>query len=193
MSEALQNVTPEEALDTVEPDRYSSHRQRRVSVRMNNFLRAYNDQCGNISAACVRAGISRRSVYRWLEGELPIYKQFQHRLRKLKPDEKLIDAAEQTIMAAINKGDLTAAIFTLKSKGKHRGWSERPDVPANPPTATGSGTLSTIADLRAMIEKRANEKRITFADELNNFLHYFGHKIPPAMRDELIAAKNDFR
>jgi hypothetical protein len=98
---------------------------RRVSLRMSAFLREYESQCGNISAACALTGISRRTYYRWMNGLAAIHIRFQSKVKKILPGEKLIDAAEHTIMKAIAEGDVTAAIFTLKTKGRSRGWGER--------------------------------------------------------------------
>lgn len=42
--------------------------------------------------------------------------------------ERNLDAAEGKVLEAIKDGNLTAAIFYLKTKGKHRGYSERHQV-----------------------------------------------------------------
>jgi hypothetical protein len=39
--------------------------------------------------------------------------------------ETTLDVAESTLLTAMQKGNLTAAIFYLKTKGKHRGYVER--------------------------------------------------------------------
>ena len=51
-------------------------------------------------------------------------------LQKLEADiiERNLDAAEGTVLASIKDKNLTAAIFYLKTKGKHRGYSERHQV-----------------------------------------------------------------
>ena len=42
--------------------------------------------------------------------------------------EQLIDLAESKLVDAINVGNLTAIMFYLKTKGKHRGYTERHQV-----------------------------------------------------------------
>lgn len=92
------------------------------------FLKAYEAYGGNITKACQIAGIHRRTFYRWQESTTRINLKFQKRLAAIRPDDILIDAAELTIASAINDGDVDAAKFTLKTKGRKRGWSEKPDV-----------------------------------------------------------------
>lgn len=101
---------------------------RRSALRMNNFIRKYEELCGNISATCAVTGVSRRTYYRWIQGNAPIHRRFQKKIAKIIPGEKLVDAAEAVLLHHLNNKDLTAAIFTSKTKGKHRGWSEKPDV-----------------------------------------------------------------
>lgn len=97
---------------------------RRAVLRMNAFVREYERLCGNVSATCERTGISRRTYYRWMNGDARIYRRFQKKILKILPGEKLVDAAECSIMELIAKRDVAATIFTLKTQGKHRGWAE---------------------------------------------------------------------
>ena len=45
--------------------------------------------------------------------------------------EQIVDLAESKLVDAINNGNLTAIMFYLKTKGKHRGYSERHEVGGN--------------------------------------------------------------
>ena len=45
--------------------------------------------------------------------------------------EHVIDLAELKLVEAINAGNLTAIMFYLKTKGKHRGYTERHEVGGN--------------------------------------------------------------
>ena len=42
--------------------------------------------------------------------------------------ERNLDLAESGLLDAINKGNLTAIMFYLKTKGKHRGYAERHQI-----------------------------------------------------------------
>lgn len=42
--------------------------------------------------------------------------------------ESLLDMAEGKLFDQVNKGNITAIIFTLKTLGKHRGYVERQEV-----------------------------------------------------------------
>lgn len=155
---------------------------RRVQIRMSEFLRQYEECFGNISMACSRSGVSRKTYYAWMNSESKLCKRFQRRILKILPGEKVLDAAEGSIMQAILKGDVTASIFTLKTKGRHRGWAERPDmIPAELQKIYGS----QIAEIRGLVEKRAQEKGIPFVEELANYLSYFGEKLPEEISEEL--------
>lgn len=71
-------------------------------------------------------GINRRTIYRWLDSTTRVNRRFQKRIEQTRPADLLVDAAEQTIASTIASGDVPASIFTLKTKGKHRGWTEKP-------------------------------------------------------------------
>jgi transposase-like protein len=102
---------------------------RRVVRLMNLFIREYERQGGNISATCHAVGISRRAYYRWINGTRPVHRQFQKKIARVNPRELLVDVAESVLMHHLTvEKDLTAAIFTAKTQGRHRGWSERPEV-----------------------------------------------------------------
>lgn len=108
------------------PPHFRKNSSQSINIRMNRFLRAFEQVCGNVSASCQMSGIDRRTYYRWIDPnfDAPIYRRFRKKLARIKPEEKLVDAAEFTIAGALAKGDVTAAIFTLKTRGRHRGWIE---------------------------------------------------------------------
>ena len=93
--------------------------------RMNRFLRAYEMNGGNVTLSAAQAGVSRRAFYRWAKGNLPIHHQFRKKLDRIKPDEVIVDRAEAAMMHNLNDNNVVAAIFTLKTKGRSRGWAEQ--------------------------------------------------------------------
>ena len=92
------------------------------------FLKAYEANMGNVTIACRMAGICRQTYYRWLESPTRINQKFRQQLKRLRPEERLIDEAEFTVARGLAEGNMLAAIFTLKTRGRHRGWSERPET-----------------------------------------------------------------
>jgi len=89
--------------------------------RKEKFLEALREAKGNVSLACEISGIPRRTYYNWLKNE-----KFKSEVDKI--SEEAIEFVENKLMERIEKGDLGAIIFFLKTKGKHRGWSERLEV-----------------------------------------------------------------
>lgn len=150
--------------------------------RMLALLRKIEHHNGNISLACASLGMQRRTYYRWLYGELPLHRRFQRLLAQIKPVERRVDAAEAVIDHHLGEKNLIAAMFTLKSQGKHRGWSERPDVEAQTNTAEVQAELEK---LRSLIESRAQAKGITFQDELKVYLSIFGESLPEQIGEKL--------
>lgn len=97
------------------------------------FLDAYEKAFGNISQACKMAGIDRTTFYAWKNDA-----KFQEQLAQVQPQERFVDFAEDALVKKISKGDTTAIIFALKTKGKHRGYVERNEL-----TGKDGGPLET--------------------------------------------------
>lgn len=92
------------------------------------FLKAYELSFGNISESCRAAGITRGTFYRWANSPTRVNERFRERLDKLKPHEARIDFLEAAHTALVKRGDTAAVIFGLKTQGRNRGWSERPET-----------------------------------------------------------------
>lgn len=93
--------------------------------KQDEFLHFFEETCGNVSATCELINIDRGTFYNWQKGERPEDIVFQQRIREIRADERFIDVAEATLLQKIREGDVPSTIFTLKTKGRHRGWSER--------------------------------------------------------------------
>lgn len=93
-----------------------THKKR--SRLQNDFLKAYKASAGNVSHACEKIGISRNCFYEWKKN----FPEFNERF--VEAEESLIDLVETKLMKAINDDNVTATIFFLKTKGKHRGYVE---------------------------------------------------------------------
>ena len=84
-----------------------------------HFIKAYAEQKGFISEVCKAVGISRQTFYRWKNKD----KTFCEIVEDI--EEGLIDFVESKLFTRIEKEDITAIIFFLKTKGKGRGYVER--------------------------------------------------------------------
>ena len=90
----------------------------KFTKRQKKFLEALDEVGGNITAACMKAGIkSRNTVYEWMKKE-----DFKAAVDAI--NEASIDYVESKLMTAIQQDNITAIIFYLKTKGKKRGYVE---------------------------------------------------------------------
>ena len=91
------------------------------------FLKALGSNLGHITDACKSANIHRRTYYSWIEKD----KDFKDECDSVQ--ESLIDLAENHLLQKIKKGDITAIIFYLKTKGKKRGYDEKHQIELHKP------------------------------------------------------------
>lgn len=119
--------------------------QRRVSV--TQIKAALKASAGNVTEAARALGISRSALYQRINNSAELQAAL------VDAREELVDLAESALRKRIQRGDITAIIFTLKTLGKARGYVERqehsgPDggaltirvVYADEPSTTGEDT-----------------------------------------------------
>lgn len=87
--------------------------------RRKIFLEVMHKKAGNVSEACAAVGIDRSTYYHWRKR----YPEFQEAVEEV--NEFLVDFTESKLFGKIQGDNLTAMIFFLKCKGKHRGWVEK--------------------------------------------------------------------
>ena len=87
-----------------------------------DFLKVFEASAGNITNSCKKIGIERKTYYNWINKD----KIFKEKVEAIQ--DGLLDFAETMLMKKIKDGDNTSLIFFLKTKGKHRGYSERFEV-----------------------------------------------------------------
>jgi AcrR family transcriptional regulator len=81
------------------------------------MLEAIKGSGGDISEVAKRLGCARSTVYRYLDRYPAVYEALEEER------EVLLDIAEYGLMKRVEDGDLRAIIFTLKTKGKDRGYT----------------------------------------------------------------------
>ena len=68
--------------------------------------------------------MDRSTYYKWLKED----EDFKIEVESVEPKELFLDFTESKLVEKINTGDTTAIIFTLKTKGKSRGYIERKEI-----------------------------------------------------------------
>lgn len=107
------------------------------------------DHLGNITAVAKALGISRQSIYKRMAKE-PLLRDAQ-----ADASERMVDVAEAALIGQIKKGNTAAIIFTLKTKGKRRGWVERTEVTG----AEGGAIEIDVDELERKIARLAESAR----------------------------------
>lgn len=94
----------------------------KLEVPQIAMLTALKLNSNNISVSCKQIKIARQTHYDWINNN-EIYKQAYHDIT-----ESVIDYVESSLLKNIKDGNVTAQIFFLKTKAKHRGYVERTEV-----------------------------------------------------------------
>jgi hypothetical protein len=90
----------------------------------DEVIRALRKYKGAVHLAAEKLGVSARTMWRYIRR----WKDVRAVLREERG--KFLDVAEGKLRAAVNKGNLGAIMFTLKTLGKRRGYVERTEVTA---------------------------------------------------------------
>lgn len=85
------------------------------------FLKSYFETLGNISEACKKIGVVRRTYYDWMEEE-----QFKNKFQDI--TESFDDGIETTIRALATSGDKDLLKFWASRKMKKRGFTEKQEI-----------------------------------------------------------------
>jgi len=83
------------------------------------MLESLKKNLGNVSLATKEVGIDRTTHYNWMKKD----KKYKKAVNEM--DDFVLDFAENALFKNINKGNVTAQIFYLKTKGKKRGYVEQ--------------------------------------------------------------------
>ena len=93
--------------------------KKRLTKKQKYFIEIIKNTMGNVSLACTKLGISRRTYYNWFN----LNDTFAELVDDIR--EKNIDFAESQLLSNIREGKETSLIFYLKTIGKDRGYVER--------------------------------------------------------------------
>lgn len=93
--------------------------------RKQKFMMALVQSLGVVHPACIDADVPRATYSMWMKKD----PEFAAAVREVQ--EIALDFAETSLHDQIRSGNTNATIFYLKTKGKHRGFTERIDVNTN--------------------------------------------------------------
>lgn len=103
-----------------------------MDLKKKYFLKALSKAYGIIAPACNAVGISRNTYYRWYHGD----KEFREKADEI--SETQVDFVESKLMQMIESSDASSIIFYLKTKGKHRGYSDKAQQTVPDPLSSDS-------------------------------------------------------
>ena len=90
-----------------------------TDILKKQLVEALEKSLGVVTSACKVVGLHRSTFYEWYKND----EQFQKEVDSIQ--DIALDFAESKLHKQIEKGDTTATIFYLKTKGKKRGYIER--------------------------------------------------------------------
>jgi hypothetical protein len=90
--------------------------------RKLNFINLYKESACNTAYCLGQTGMTRRSLNRWIQND----PEFKEALNDVQ--EALFDNAEARLQKLIEEGKEGATMFFLKTKCKHRGYTEKQEI-----------------------------------------------------------------
>ena len=108
---------------------------------------------GLYTSAARKLGCSGQTISNYIKRS-PKLQKFEREI----VDENL-DLAESQLLAAIKEGHISAIIFYLKTKGKHRGYTERHELTGqNNEAITVDYKTSMLARVNKILERKGNNE-----------------------------------
>lgn len=86
-----------------------------VSIKQQDFLNLLESSLGVVSVALDKTNTTKEEYDEWMDNVT-----FSRKVDEIK--DKSLDYVENQLMREINKGNLQAITYYLKTKGKHRGY-----------------------------------------------------------------------
>lgn len=107
------------------PDSGKAQIKKKATLNKEAILLALEKSLGIVTTACKAVGIHRSTFYDYYNSD----KEFKQKVDDLQ--EVALDFAESKLLSKVDKGDTTAIIFYLKTKGKARGYVEKQMIEAD--------------------------------------------------------------
>lgn len=97
-------------------------RDNKIQQHKKALLEALEKSLGVVTTACKTVGVDRGMFYRYYNEDAEFKKAVDD------VDNIALDFAESHLHKNIRRGDTTATIFYLKTKGKKRGYIEKQEI-----------------------------------------------------------------
>lgn len=91
----------------------------KTNINKKRMLEALTKTLGVVTQACEEADVSRTQFYKWVNEDDEFKKEVES------VSDIAIDFTESKLFKQIDEENITAIIFYLKTKAKHRGYIER--------------------------------------------------------------------
>jgi len=95
--------------------------KKKLKGKKLNMYEALKSELGVVTTACKLVGISRETHYSWLRKD-ENYKIWVESIQDI-----TLDFAENALLKQIKDGNTSSILFYLKTKGKNRGYIEKPE------------------------------------------------------------------
>lgn len=118
----------------------------------STFLTALEQARGVVTDACRAVGVSTTTYYRWKKAD----PEFMARAEEL--EDSHFYHVESKLFEAIDRGNMTAIIFYLKTKGKHHGYTEKMLPQPTPAQSPTQALPEPATDSKAIAAKVKNKK-----------------------------------
>lgn len=140
-----------------------THATRKRNRMQERMLKALVEEKGIVTYAAEKIRLNRCTHYEWLANS-PEYAQ---KYEALGLEDLVLDRAEKVVERQLELGDsnfsheralaLNAATFLLKTKGKKRGYAEKPDVAVQVNTQVNN-QQGPIWDLKRILKQQAEKE-----------------------------------
>ena len=91
-------------------------------IKKEAMIQALENSLGVVTIACKKLDLPRSTFYKWLKED----KKFAKQVKEI--DNIALDFVESKLHNQIEKGNTSATIFYLKTKGKKRGYIEKSEL-----------------------------------------------------------------
>jgi hypothetical protein len=129
-----------------------------LPLKKRIFYGAMVRSFGNVTQSCQIAGIKRSTYRHWLKND----DDFRELINGGDFEDRLLDFAESKLIEKLSDKDIIAILFTLKTKGKRRGWIEGNNLP---PSAGADKTPSWFDKVETEDAEIIEPKKLTDGNE----------------------------